>query len=86
MPNFVVVLRNPKEPVNLRGHLSQEEVEVQVEVGEEEELQVEGVITEFLGFEATWFAGKRALPKGQLISEGVFLFSIFPKNERKFLC
>ena len=62
MPKFVAALRNPKEPVNLRGHLSQEEVEVQVEVGEEGELQVEGAITKFLGFEAIWFAGIRALP------------------------
>ena len=58
MPKFVAALRNPKEPVNLRGHLSQEEVEV----GEEGELQVEGAITKFLGFEAIWFAGIRALP------------------------
>ena len=42
MPKFVVALRNPKGPVNLWGHLSQEEVEAQVEVGEEGELQVEG--------------------------------------------
>ena len=48
MPKFVAALRNPKEPVNLRGHLSQEEVEVQVEVGEEGELQVMGAITKFL--------------------------------------
>ena len=52
MPRFVAALRNPKEPVNLRGHLSQEEVEVQVEVGEEGELQVEGAITKFWGLEA----------------------------------
>ena len=64
MPKFVAALRNPKEPVNLRGHLSQEEVEVQVEVGEEGELQVEGAITKFWGFEAIWFAGIRALPYG----------------------
>ena len=64
MPKFVAALRNPKEPVNLRGHLSQEEeeVEVQVEVGEEGELQVEWAITKFWGFEAIWFAGIRALP------------------------
>ena len=61
MPKFVAALRNPKEPVNLRGHLSQEEVEVLVEVGEEGELQVEGAITKFWGFEAIWFAGIRAL-------------------------
>jgi hypothetical protein len=66
MPKFVAALRNPKEPVNLRGHLSQEEeeVEVQVEVGEEGEIQVEWAITKFLGFEAIWFAGIRALPYG----------------------
>ena len=64
MPKFVAALRNPKEPVNLRGHLSQEEVEVQVEVGEEGELQVEWAITKFWGFEAIWFAGIRALPYG----------------------
>ena len=62
MPKFVAALRNPKKPVNLRGHLSQEEVEVQVEVGEEGELQVERAITKFWGFEAIWFAGIRALP------------------------
>ena len=64
MPKFVAALRNPKEPVNLRGHLSQEEeeVEVQVEVGEEGELQVEGAITKFWGFEAIWFAGIRTYP------------------------
>ena len=57
MPKFVAALRNPKEPVNLRGHLSQEEeeVEVQVEVGEEGELQVEGAITKFCGFKTTLF-------------------------------
>ena len=64
MPKFVAALRNPKEPVNLRGHLSQEEVEVQFEVGEEGELQVEWAITKFWGFEAIWFAGIRALPYG----------------------
>ena len=62
MPKFVAALRNPKEPVNLRGHLSQEEVEVQVEVGEEGELQVEGAITKFWGFKAIWFAGRRTHP------------------------
>ena len=62
MPKFVAALRNPKEPVNLRGHLSQEEVEVQFEVGEEGELQVEGAITKFWGFEAIWFAGIRTYP------------------------
>ena len=62
MPKFVAALRNPKEPVNLRGHLNQEEVEVLVEVGEEGELQVEGAITKFWDFEAIWFAGIRALP------------------------
>ena len=60
MPKFVAALRNPKEPVNLRGHLSQEEEEV--EVGEEGELQVEGAITKFWDFEAIWFADIRALP------------------------
>ena len=64
MPKFVAALRNPKEPVNLRGHLSQEEVEVQVEVGEEGELQVEWAITKFWGFEAICFTGIRALPCG----------------------
>ena len=62
MPKFVAALRNPKEPVNLRGHLSQEEVEVQVEVGEEGELQVMRAITKFWSFEVIWFAGIRAFP------------------------
>ena len=61
MPKFVVALRNPKGPVNLWGHLSQEEVEAQVEVGEEGELQVEGANKKFWGFETTLFSDIRAL-------------------------
>ena len=77
MPKFVAALRNPKEPVNLRGHLSQEEeeVEVQVEVGEEGELQVEGAITKFWDFEAyLHLVANDPIPKGSLSAETLVSF------------